>query len=88
MTAQQDRTASTLGHPLVIAAIGTVFAAYSGFLTGETKANERLGELERRIDGIEVKLRGRGDFTSCAVRHIDAIEGGGRKPDCQMTIPE
>lgn len=88
MTARKGVVAGMLGHPLVVALIGAIFAAYTGYLTGKATMEMRVTELEERADKIEAKQRGRTDFMTCAVRHLDALEGGGRVPDCKMTVPQ
>lgn len=88
MTARKGAIAGMLGHPLVVALIGATFAAYTGYLTGKATMEMRVTTLEVRADKIEAKQRGCTDFMTCAVRHLDALEGGGKVPDCQMTVPE
>lgn len=68
--------ADLLGHPLVVAALGAMFAGYGGYVTGQATTNARIEKIEAdrvRIDALE-------RWAACATRHIDRLENGGAGP--------
>lgn len=74
MVAQRrGAAADLLGHPLVIAALGAIFAGYGGYVTGQATTNSRIERVEASMGRIE-RLEA---FASCATRHIDRLESGG-----------
>lgn len=77
----------TLGHPLVVAGVGAIFAAYTGYLVGQTTIETRLTEIEKQQQHHESQLDDRRDFMMCAIRHIDRLETKSKAPtDCQLRI--
>lgn len=81
------------------AILGAALMGYVGLLTGQSNAavtTEKLTAIDARIAGIEarlgkneVRISGRTDFMTCAVRTIDRI-GAALKlnPPCQLGIPD
>jgi len=81
--------AEVLGHPLMVALIGAMFAGYAGYATGQTSITARIERLEEISRHHSQQLAGRTEFMTCAVRHIDAIEAQAKgPPDCQLSVPE
>ena len=76
MVARRVAAAELLGHPLVVAALGAIFAGYGGYVTGQATTNARIEKIEAdrvRIDALE-------RWAACATRHIDRLENGGAGP--------
>jgi len=85
----RDRVGSILGHPLTVAAVGAIFAAYAGFATGQATTTQRVADMERRIGAVEGRLNGRMDFMVCATRSLDQLQANtGVNPPCDMKLPE
>lgn len=73
---RRGAAAELLGHPLVVAALGAIFAGYGGYVTGQATTNSRIERVEANMGRIDALER----WAACATRHIDRLEGGGNGP--------
>lgn len=62
---------------------------WSTFQTSDADTSRSLVEIEKRLAGIDEKLRDRRSFMGCAVRSLDKIsEKSGITLPCDMPLPE
>lgn len=73
---RRGAVADLLGHPLLIAALGAMFAGYGGYVTGQATTNSRIEKIEGDMNRIDTLER----WAACATRHIDRLENGGAGP--------
>lgn len=76
----QGRISDLLNHPLTIAAIGAIFAGYSGFAIGQATTTERINKIEadfarmdRRDDVQDARLNGLSGDAWCVTRQLDKL---------------
>lgn len=96
MTAPKETSWIDRHLPHILAAVAT---GYAGFLTAQSSAAvtvERMTAIEARsvrneaeIAAIKVRIEGRTDFMTCAVRTIDQLNSKANlRPPCQLGIPD
>lgn len=89
MIREKARMGDILGHPLMVGAVGAIFAGYAGFATGQATTTQRVADMERRMAAIEAKQNGRVGFMVCATRTLDKLmDKVGLEPPCAMNVPD
>lgn len=66
------------------AILATAWAALLAYVTGTTRTQVTLADLEKRTVVLEARVKADTQFRFCATRHIDALEGGGKMPSCEL----
>lgn len=83
MVTRRVAAAELLGHPLVVAALGAIFAGYGGYVTGQATTNTRIERIEADMERVKALEA----FATCATRHIDRLENGGAGPvPCELGV--